>query len=144
MINRECFYLQSLDRFADLGMLFLRVLTGAFLIYGVVDNVVSVERMEEFSVFLETNDFPLPHLMAPLSVYTQLLCGAAIMLGFLTRWAGIVIAVHFIIAVAMVHWTQDFRGWWPAVVLVGIGFQFALTGAGALALDTLVDPKRDS
>lgn len=143
-MNRDFFFLQDLGRFSDFGMLFLRVLTGAFLIYGVVDNVASVERMEEFSVFLELHNFPTPNLMAPLSVYTQLLCGGALMLGFLTRWAGIVIAVHFVIALVMVHWLQDFRGWWPAIALVGIGFQFALTGAGSIAIDALVAHKKDT
>ena len=143
-MNRDFFFLQGLGRFADFGLLFLRVLTGAFLVYGVVDNVVSVERMEEFSVFLESHDFPAPNLMAPVSVYTQLLCGVALMLGFLTRWAGIVVAVHFVVALVMVHWLQDFRGWWPAIALVGIGFQFALTGAGGIAIDALVAHKRDT
>lgn len=142
--NRDLLILDSLGRFADLGMLFLRVLTGAFLVYGVVDNVASAERMAEFSVFLGSNNFPAPRLMAPLSVYTQLFCGVALMLGILTRWAGIVIAVHFVIALIMVHWSQDFRGWWPAVVLVGIGFQFALTGAGRVSIDALVATKRDT
>ena len=143
-MNRDVFFLQGLGRFADFGMLFLRVITGAFLIYGVVDNVVSVDRMHEFSVFLASHDFPAPSLMAPVSVYVQLLCGVALMLGFLTRWAGIVVVVHFVIALVMVHWLEDFRGWWPAVALVGIGFQFALTGAGAIAVDALVEDKRDT
>lgn len=141
-MNRDFLFLESLDRFADYGTLFLRVLTGAFLIYGVVDNVVSAERMKEFSVFLEANSFPTPELMAPLSVYIQLVCGVALVFGILTRWAGVVIAIHFVIALAMVHWAQDFRGWWPAIVLVGIGFQFALTGAGKISVDTLLANRR--
>ena len=79
-----------------------------------------------------------------LSVYFQLLCGIALMLGILTRWAGIVLAINFIVAVFMVHWSQDFRGWWPAFALVGIGFQFALTGAGGISIDALVAQKRDT
>jgi len=139
---RELAFLEKLDQFADVGLFVLRVLTGAFLIYGVIDNVVSEERMAEFADFLATNQFAAPELMAVVSVYAQLLCGIALVLGFLTRWAGIVVAVHFAIAVVMVHWQQDFRGWWPAIVLVGIGIQFSLTGAGALSLDTLVLRKK--
>ena len=116
----------------------MRVLTGAFLIYGVLDNVVDSERMMEFAVFLETNNFPAPNLMASSSVYLQLLCGIALALGLLTRWVGIIVALHFVVAVVMVHWSQDFRGWWPAIVLVGIGVQFALTGAGRFSLDALI------
>lgn len=137
-MNRDILFLERLARFSDYGLLFLRVLTGAFLIYGVLDNVASTDRMEEFSTFLEANKFPVPHLLAPFSVYTQLLCGVALALGFLTRWAGLVVALHFIVALIMVHWSQDFRGWWPAVVLVGIGLQFALTGAGGISVDSSV------
>lgn len=141
-MNRSSLFLDGLERFSSVGMLFLRVLTGAFLIYGVIDNVVSGERMDEFSTFLAANRFPAPALMAPLSVYVQLVCGVALVLGFLTRWTGIVVAVHFVVAVVMVHWSQDFRGWWPAIVLVGIGVQFALTGAGNLSLDALIANKK--
>lgn len=140
-MNRDALLLSGLERFSDVGMLSLRLLTGVFLIYGVVDNVVSAERMEEFSAFLELNRFPAPRLMAPLSVYVQLLCGIALVVGFMTRWAGIVTAVHFVIALVMVHWSQDFRAWWPAIVLVGIGFQCALTGAGRFSIDALIERK---
>lgn len=134
-MNRDLIFLNKLGRFSDWGLLLVRVLTGAFLIYGVVDNVMSAARMEEFAAFLKLNSFPAPGAMAPISVYMQLVCGTALLLGVLTRWAGIIIAIHFAVAVVMVHWSQDFRGWWPAIVLVGIGVQFALTGAGRLSAD---------
>ena len=140
---RELLFLEGLDRFADTGILLLRVLTGAFLVYGVVDNVVSPERMQEFSDFLSLNGFPAPYLMALVSVYTQLLCGVALILGILTRWAGVVIAAHFAVAVVMVHWSQDFRGWWPAIILVGIGIQFALAGPGSISIDTWLSRDRE-
>ena len=134
-MNRDVFFLPGLQRFADPGLLVLRLLAGAFLVHGVLDNIASAERMGEFSVFLEANRFPAPGVMAPLSVYLQLVCGVALMLGLLTRWVGIIIAIHFVVALVMVHWTQDFRGWWPALVLVGIGLQYSLTGAGRISLD---------
>lgn len=144
MATKDVLFLTGLERFSAVGLLFLRVLTGAFLIYGVIDNVVSAERMDEFSAFLAANGFPAPNLMAPFSVYVQLLCGIALVLGAVTRWTGIVVAVHFVVAVVMVHWSQDFRGWWPAIVLVGIGLQFALTGAGRLSVDALIARKNDA
>ncbi|MEM8984111.1 MAG: DoxX family protein [Pseudomonadota bacterium] len=137
-MTRDIFFLEGLGRFADIGPLTLRVLTGAFLVYGVVDNVASTERMQEFSDFLATNLFPAPDLMALVSVYIQLACGVGLVLGLLTRLAGIVVALHFVVAVVMVHWSQDFRGWWPAIVLVAIGIQFALIGAGKISLDAIL------
>jgi uncharacterized membrane protein YphA (DoxX/SURF4 family) len=52
---------------------------------------------------------------------------------------GVITAIVFIVAVWTVHWTQDFPGWWPALVLVFLGILFATHGAGRYALDTLLD-----
>ncbi len=143
-MNRQILFLEGLHRFADFGLLLLRVLTGTFIIYGVFDNVVSAERMEEFIEFLAANKFSAPGSMAVLSVYSQLLCGVALVLGILTRWAGIVLTFNFVVAVIMVHWSLDFRGWWPALVLVGIGLQFALTGAGRYSIDAFLADRAKS
>jgi putative oxidoreductase len=142
-MNREILFLEGLHRHSDIGLVVLRLLAGGFLVYGVIDNVVDPVRMDEFSTFLSENDFPAPHVLAPLSVYLQLLCGIALTLGLLTRWVGIIIALHFVIALVMVHWAQDFRGWWPAIVLVGIGLQYALTGAGGLSVDSLIASREE-
>ena len=122
----------------DITLMLLRVVTGAFLVHGTLDNVLSAERMQEFVVFLEGNGFPLPHLMAPLSVYAQFVCGGLLVLGLLTRWAGATVAFNFVVAVVMVHWNQDFRGWWPALVLVLLGLHFMAQGGGRFALDELL------
>lgn len=127
--------LPRLARFKDEALLALRLVTGTFLVHGVWDNVTSSERMQEFVEFLTATGFPQPALMAPLSVYAQLLIGIALILGLLVRWAGLVLAFNFIVAVAMVHWAEGFRGWWPAIVLVALGFLFAAIGAGRYALD---------
>ena len=42
---------------------------------------------------------------------------------------------NFIVAVWMVHWPQDFPGWWPALILVFLGILFATMGAGRYAVD---------
>lgn len=117
---------------SDATLMLLRVVTGAFLIYGTYDNILSAERMEEFVGFLKQHGFAWPHLMAPLSVWVQFLCGALLVAGLLTRWAGGLVAINFAVAVVMVHWSQDFRGWWPALVLVLLGLHFASGGRYSL------------
>ena len=128
-------YLNFLERYGDLSLLALRVLTGAFLIYGTQDNILSGAQMQEFVRFLAKHGFVWPELMAPLSVYAQFICGVLLVLGLLTRWAGLLMTFNFVVAVLMVHWTQDFRGWWPAIVLVFISLHFALQGAGRYSID---------
>jgi len=127
-----------LGRWSDLSLAALRGLTGAFLVHGTQDNVLSGERMAEFVAFLEAHRFVFPELMAPLSVWAQFVCGILLVLGLLTRWAGLLVAFNFVVAVWMVHWPEDFRGWWPAIVLVFLGLHFACAGGGRWSLDRLL------
>ena len=134
--------LSSLSRWSDLTLFGLRALTGAFLIHQTWDNVTSRARMDEFVQFLDQFGFPLPWLMAPLSVAVQFGCGVLLVLGLLTRWAGLLIAANFTVAIAMVHFADPFRGWWPALVLVFLGLHFAATGSGKFGLDALIWKRR--
>lgn len=130
--------LNGLARFGDLTLLALRAVTGAFLVRETWDNVSSPARMREFAEFLTQFGFPLPHLMAPLSVAVQFGCGILLILGLATRAAGLLVAAHFAIAVYMVHWSEPFRGWWPALILVFLGLHFAAAGSGRFGLDRWV------
>ena len=129
-------------RFEDLTLALLRAATGAFLVYGTQDNVLSAARMEEFVGFLAAHRFVMPELMAPLSVYAQFVGGILLILGLLTRWTGLVIAFNFAVALWMVHWPEDYRAWWPAGVLIVLGLHFAARGAGRWSLDAALFPKR--
>ena len=131
-------HLNFLKQYGDLSLLSLRILIGAFLIYGTQDNILSDAPMQEFVQFLAKRGFVWPELMAPLSVYAQFICGVLLVICLLTRWAGLLMTVNFIVAVVMVHLLQDFRGWWPAIVLVFINLHFALYGAGRYSVDELL------
>jgi putative oxidoreductase len=136
---RDLLLLKPLAGGADLGLLLLRLVTGAFLVYQSHDNVFSAARMDEFEKFLTNFDYVAPQLMAPLAVYAQFLCGILFIVGLLTRWAGIVTTIVFVVAVWTVHWPQDFPGWWPALILVFLGILFATVGPGRYALDHLLE-----
>jgi putative oxidoreductase len=122
----------------DVALLLMRLVTGAFLIHGVWDNIESAERMDEFVRFLRRFKFAVPELMAQLSVWTQFLAGLGFLLGLATRWAGLLCIVNFVVACLMVHLGQDFRGWWPALALVLIGAVLATAGAGRWSVDALL------
>ena len=136
---REFLFLPSNQRFADLGLLLLRCATGAFLIYQSHDNVFSAARMDEFVKFLTQFGFVMPELMAPLSVYAQFAAGIAFILGLFTRWAGLITAFNFIVAVYMVHWNDPVPGIWPAAILIFLGLYFGLRGSGRYGLDPLFE-----
>ncbi len=134
--------LHGLARFADLTLLALRAVTGSFLIHETWDNVTSSARMREFAEFLTQFGFPLPHLMAPLSVAVQFGCGVLLVLGLATRLAGLLIAANFALAVYMVHYAEPFRGWWPALILVFLGLHFAAAGSGKFGVDAWFGKRR--
>ena len=127
--------LAALDHGRDLSQLGLRLLTGSFLMHETLDNIVSPARMQEFVGFMTQFGVPAPNLMAPLGVWVQFISGALLVLGLFTRWAGLAVAATFVVAVAMVHFAEPYRGWWPAIVLVFIGAHFATHGAGRWSVD---------
>ncbi len=131
--------LPDLARLSDLGLLLLRFVTGAFLIYQSHDNILSAERMDEFVKFMTQFGFVYPELMAPWAVWWQFLAGIGFILGLFTRFFGLVTMVQFIVACWMVHWPQDFSGWWPALILVFLGLYFGLRGSGRYGLDPLLE-----
>lgn len=132
---RKFLFLNSGQRFGDFALLLLRVFVGLFLIWGVWDNVTSAARMREFQDFLGQHGFGAPALMARLSVYVQLLAGIGFVLGLFTRWAGILCAINFIVAIVMVDHHGGMRGVFPSGCLVLIGLYLATYGAGRLSLD---------
>ena len=136
---KSLLFLGGLSRLSDVSILVLRALVGAFLIWGVWDNITSAERMGEFVAFMTQFGFPAPEILAPLSVYAQFICGALLIGGLLTRWAGLVLAFNFIVGFLMVHLADDFRAQFPALVLIAVGFYFAASGGGRFSLDRLFD-----
>lgn len=132
---RKLLFLNSAQRFSDFALLLLRVFVGLFLIWGVWDNITDSTRMHEFASFLAKHDFPSPAILAPVSVYLQLAIGAGFILGLFTRWAGIVCAIVFIVAIAMVDRFGGMRGIFPSGCLVFIGLYLATYGAGRISMD---------
>jgi putative oxidoreductase len=120
---------------SDLALLAMRVSVGSFLIYGVWDNITSAEHMAAFAKFLRRFGFPAPELLAPFDVTVQFLCGLLFIVGLLTRWAGLLCAVNFTVAIFMVDHLQGWRGSFGSMCLVAIGLVLATHGPGRYALD---------
>lgn len=125
-------------RYEDAALAALRVVTGLFLLYQCHDNVLSVERMDEFKAFMGQFGFWNPQILAPFAIFWQVAAGFSFVTGLFVRPLGLITAIQFIVAVWMVHWTQDFSGWWPALILVFLGFYFFARGSGRYGLDTVL------
>jgi putative oxidoreductase len=130
--------LDGLAKGTDAALLALRLGVGAFLVWGVWDNITNPDDMQKFAAFLKSFGFPAPELLAPFDVGLQFLCGLAILLGLATRWAGLLCALNFVVAILMVDHHAGVRGAFPAFALVLTGLLLATQGPGRFALDNLL------
>jgi putative oxidoreductase len=137
-VLRRLVFLEELRAGADIVLLAMRVVVGAFLIWGVWDNIASAARMAEFAAFLRQHGFAASELLAPVSVWAQLACGAAFILGLFTRWAGLVCAFNFIVALIMVDAALGIRGAFPSTMLILVGLYLGAYGGERFALDAIL------
>jgi putative oxidoreductase len=119
----------------DWGVLILRVIAGAHLVWGTQDNVLSWERMLEFRHFLAGAGFPLPLVSAVVSAWAQFLCGLLFIVGLFTRWAGAVMSFNFVVAIVMVELRRPYPAAYPALSLLAVSLCLVFTGAGRFSLD---------
>lgn len=127
--------LKSLEKYKDYSAIFLRLIVGPFIIWGVQDNILSWEQMLEFRDFLGALGVPAPLFAAQLSVYTQLVCGLSIILGAFVRLTSIAFIINFIAALLLAHRSDTFRGMFPALMMLAAGCFFLLHGAGKVSVD---------
>ncbi|SRR5690554_3836905 len=129
---------------SGIGLFILRLFAGLRIVYGVVDNVVSSEKMEEFAVFLAHFHFPVPHISAVVSVYVQLVCGILILVGYKTRWASVLLSLNFLVAIFMVHIPNgdSIEATTPALALLAIALCLIFTGSGRYSVDYLLKEKK--
>ncbi|HTE40051.1 MAG TPA: DoxX family protein [Steroidobacteraceae bacterium] len=136
---RDWLLLQALGRYGDFGLLAMRTTIGAFLVWGVWDNITDATAMNSFVLFLKNFQFPNPELLARVSVAVQFVVGLGFVLGLFTRWAGIFCAVNFGVALAMVDRLAGMRAAFPSICLIVIGGYLALRGAGFYGIDTWLE-----
>ena len=127
--------LQFLEKYADYGALFLRLVVGSFLVYGTQDNVFSYARMVEFEHFLAARGVPVPPVAAFVSAYAQFVCGILFILGAATRAAGALMVINFIAAILIAHLGDSFQGMLAALMMLASAFFFMLHGAGKPSVD---------
>ena len=132
---RKFLFLNSAQRFSDIALLLMRVFVGLFLIWSVWANITDGARMQEYASFLAKHGFPVAGILAPVSAYLQLAVGLGFVFGLFTRWAGIICAIVFAVAIAMVDRFDGMRGVFPSGCLFVIGLYLATYGAGRFSVD---------
>lgn len=130
------------NRRKDFGAFFIRLAIGTRLLYGVMDNILSWERMIEFSEFLAFHQFPFPLLAAATSVYIQFICGLLIMCGAFARMAAVVLILNFLVAIFGVHLHDTYLNTFPAIMILSASFFLLFNGAGKLSVDSYLEKRR--
>jgi len=119
----------------EYAALFLRLIIGSFIIWGVQDNVFNRAHMDEFAQFLGARGVPFPLFAAFLSAYTQFVCGILILVGACVRLISIPFIINFIAAIVIAHRGDSFRGMFPALLMIFVGLFFLFHGAGKPSVD---------
>lgn len=120
----------------SLALFALRLAFGFRLIYGVIDNILSWERMLEFRDFLALNGFPIPLISAVLSVYLQFLAGLCWILGYQVKLASVFMILNFVVAIVGVHLLHgdSYINMAPAIHLLVVAFLLYVLGPGNISL----------
>jgi putative oxidoreductase len=95
--------------------------------------------------FLGTLGVPMPAVMAPVLIATELGGGVLLVLGLLTRYVSIPLMVTMVVAIATVHLQHGFfmpQGYEFALLLGVATLTLALQGSGAFALDNVIGSRR--
>lgn len=134
--------LNIFDRYREYGALFIRIVVGVYLIYGVQDNILSHDRMVEFKNFLALNDVPYPMIGAYVSAYAQFIAGLLFIVGGLTRYAAILMIINFIVAFIVWDLKQPYKASFPAQVMLASALFLLFNGAGKPSIDSWLARKK--
>jgi len=141
---RRFLLLSGQTRYAPHAFFALRLYIGTYLIWGVVGSILSDRNMANFEGFLRVIGSPWPELAAPLSVWTQFLIGWLIIPGLFTRWAGLLLAINFLVAMVLIATSQwgyprlDRELFGPSICVL-VGVVLATHGADRWSLDALFE-----
>ena len=122
------------------GLTVLRIAMG--LVFAVHGYAKFAAGLGKTSAFFAKISIPLPELMGPVIAVLELIGGILLVLGWATRWLGLLFAIEMLVAT---FWVQmPAKGWngseLERVLLAG-GITLFFTGAGKLAIDQ-VWPKK--
>jgi putative oxidoreductase len=128
-------------RQVDLGLAILRLVLGAtFIAHG--SQKLFVYGIDGVTGGFTQMGIPMAGLAAPLVAFVEFAGGIALVLGLLTRLAGLGLAITMLGAIWFAHLSAGFflpNGYEFALSLLAPSVLLALTGAGRYSLDSLIE-----
>jgi putative oxidoreductase len=128
--------LRYLDKLQPLALLILRLVLGIIMIGHGYSKVFGGLHHHVQMV----SSLGLPGWLAYFSAAAEFLGGILVVLGLLTRFAALAIAIDLVVAIVKVHWHNGLLGnggYQFPLALAAIAFALIFFGAGPIALEGL-------
>lgn len=122
-----------LDGLQPFGALVMRLALGLSMAVHGYQKVVPNGALHHHAHYVVSLGFP--YWLGYVSAFTELIGGGLLVLGLLTRFAAVFIAVNMLVALLWVGIHQGFGVYNYIAVLVALAMMIAFYGPGALALD---------
>lgn len=121
----------------DYALLSLRLAAGIGLATHGYTTIVDggMEAIEGFAAYLDSLNFPRPTVFAWAAKASELVGGALVALGLLTRPAAFMCAITMLIAMLTAHMGEPFAKWELALLYFAIMIALTFSGAGKYSLD---------
>lgn len=121
------------------GLTILRVVVGiVFAMHG--GQKLFVNGIQHVSSMFAGLGIPIPMVSAVVVSLVEFLGGIALILGIVTRWAALLIAIDMVVAILKVHLPHGF--FYPGVeyvlTLLAANLALVLSGPGAAALENSI------
>ncbi|WP_330631975.1 DoxX family protein [Halocatena halophila] len=135
-----------MTRNMEWGSTILRVTLGSILFVHGVGKLFGVgpvpQPIPEFTTFLASHGLPGPAVWAWLVGLVEFGGGILLVLGFLTRFAALAVAIDMVGAIVLVHLPRGFAytvgGYEYAVALLAMALSLVVSGPGSPALTNLL------
>jgi putative oxidoreductase len=129
----------------NIGFLFLRVFAGGTLL--LAHGVQKLFDPKRFIEILSSNGFPLPSVMAYLSISAETIFPLFVILGLFTRVSALIVSINMFVAVFGFHLTikgDPFSSLEKAFVYMIVFIFIAIVGGGDWTLKRFFDKKQES
>ncbi len=128
-----------MEEYSHIGQLILRIGLGILFFAAGIMKVVFA-GVSGITQMLSGSGFPIPGFFAVILIFTEIIAGGALIIGFKPKWASILLGIIMIVAILTVElktFTQEFPAqmqfFKDVAILVGL-ISIFFTGSGAYTL----------